>query len=162
MSYCWDASPYLSSAVPYKGFLLSEVYLGANDRRSCITAVQAVAQGSSMLGFVAADFYLRDLPQLERRAASLEREDELRRGAHHRTSPAAADFGPTPGPSPAAAVHGAVGVQVLDEDLEFRVEPRDPDALHSRGRGARPRHSGQGRQEVKQFEHNPNRGTQPI
>ncbi|MGE5240384.1 MAG: hypothetical protein ACM3NI_01950 [Bacteroidota bacterium] len=62
--------PYLSSAVPYKGFLLSEVYLGANDRRSCITAVQAVAQGSSMLGFVAADFYLRDLPQLERRAAS--------------------------------------------------------------------------------------------
>jgi len=62
--------PYLSSAVPYKGFLLSEVYLGANDRRSCITAVQAVAQGSSMLGFVAADFYLRDLPQLDRRAAS--------------------------------------------------------------------------------------------
>jgi len=62
--------PYLSSAVPYKGFLLSEVYFGTNDRRSCITAVQAVAQGSAMLGFVAADFYLRDLPQLERRAAS--------------------------------------------------------------------------------------------
>ncbi len=62
--------PYLASAVPYQGFLLSEVYLGANDRRSCITAVQAVAQGSSMLGFVAADFYLRDLPQLERRAVS--------------------------------------------------------------------------------------------
>jgi len=62
--------PYLASAVPYQGFLLSDVYLGVNDRRSCITAVQAVAEGATMLGFVAADFYLRDLPQLERRAAS--------------------------------------------------------------------------------------------
>ncbi len=62
--------PYLASAVPYKGFLLSDVYLGTNDRRSCITAVQAVADGASVLGFVAADFYLRDLPQLERRTGS--------------------------------------------------------------------------------------------
>ena len=60
--------PYLSNAIPYKGFLLSDVYLCPPDRRSCITAVQAVADGSSMFGFVAADFYLRDLPQLERRA----------------------------------------------------------------------------------------------
>jgi hypothetical protein len=63
--------PYLSNAIPYKGFLLSDVYLNTPpDRRSCVTAVQAVADGSSMLGFVAADFYLRDLPQLERRAGS--------------------------------------------------------------------------------------------
>ena len=61
--------PYLSNAIPYKGFLLSDVYLNTPpDRRSCITALQAVADGSKMLGFVAADFYLRDLPQLERRA----------------------------------------------------------------------------------------------
>lgn len=62
--------PYLSSAVPSGGFLLSDVYLSPPERRSCITAVQAVAHGSSMPGFVAADFYLRDLPQLERRTTS--------------------------------------------------------------------------------------------
>jgi hypothetical protein len=63
--------PYLSNAIPYKGFLLSDVYLNdPPDRRSCVTGVQAVADGSSMLGFIAADFYLRDLPQLERRAGS--------------------------------------------------------------------------------------------
>ncbi|MHB8535769.1 MAG: PDC sensor domain-containing protein [Sulfuricaulis sp.] len=63
--------PYLSNAIPYKGFLLSDVYLNTPpDRRSCITGVQAVADGSSMLGFVAADFYLRDLPQLEWRTES--------------------------------------------------------------------------------------------
>ena len=62
--------PYLSSAVPCKGFLLSDVYLSPPERRSCITAVQAVADGPSVLGFIAADFYLRDLPQLERRSAS--------------------------------------------------------------------------------------------
>ena len=62
--------PYLSNAIPYKGFMLSDVYLSPPDRRSCITAVQAVAHGPTMLGFVAADFYLRDLPQLERRATS--------------------------------------------------------------------------------------------
>ncbi len=63
--------PYLSNAIPYKGFLLSDVYLNTPpDRRSCVTAVQAVTDGSSMLGFVAADFYLRDLPQLDRRTGS--------------------------------------------------------------------------------------------
>ncbi len=62
--------PYLSSAVPNGGFLLSDVYLSPPERRSCITAVQAVANDSSMLGFVAADFYLRDLSQLERRTTS--------------------------------------------------------------------------------------------
>lgn len=60
--------PYLSNAIPYKGFRLSDVYLSTPpDRRSCITGVQAVADDSSMLGFIAADFYLRDMPQLERR-----------------------------------------------------------------------------------------------
>ncbi|MBI3547137.1 MAG: hypothetical protein HY081_11205 [Gammaproteobacteria bacterium] len=62
--------PYLSNAIPYKGFLLSDVYISPPDQRSCVTAVQAVANEASMLGFVAADFYLRDLPQLERRTGS--------------------------------------------------------------------------------------------
>ena len=62
--------PYLSNAVPYKNFLLSDVYFSPPERRSYITAVQMVADGPSVLGFVAADFYLRDLPQLERRTTS--------------------------------------------------------------------------------------------
>ncbi|MHB8741554.1 MAG: hypothetical protein ACYC9L_00375 [Sulfuricaulis sp.] len=59
--------PYLSRTAPANGFFLSEVYLSPPERRSCITAVQPVVIGSSMQGFVAADFYLRDLPELERR-----------------------------------------------------------------------------------------------
>ncbi|HYA39112.1 MAG TPA: hypothetical protein VEI74_12670, partial [Candidatus Methylomirabilis sp.] len=62
--------PYLSKKASCGGFSLSDVYLSPPERRSCITAVQTVAKGGSILGFVAADFYLRDLPQLERRAAS--------------------------------------------------------------------------------------------
>jgi hypothetical protein len=59
--------PFLTEAVPYLGFLLSDVYLSQIDNRSCITAVQGVARDGRMLGFVAADFLLRDLPLLERR-----------------------------------------------------------------------------------------------
>lgn len=62
--------PFLSGMVSSAGFLLSDVYLSRPPRRSCITALQAVAQGPVMLGFVAADFYLRDLPLLERRVGS--------------------------------------------------------------------------------------------
>jgi len=61
---------HLLSTVPHKNFVLSDVYLIPPERRSCITAVQTVTDGLSVLGFVAADFYLRDLPELERRAAS--------------------------------------------------------------------------------------------
>lgn len=57
--------PFLVSAIPYQGFLLSEVYISQLNDRSCITAVQAVAGDSVMLGFVAADFYLSDLPLLQ-------------------------------------------------------------------------------------------------
>ncbi|HYA37436.1 MAG TPA: hypothetical protein VEI74_04105, partial [Candidatus Methylomirabilis sp.] len=61
---------FLPSAAPRKSFLLSDVYFTPPERRSCITAVQTVTDGLSALGFVVADLFLRDLPQLERRAAS--------------------------------------------------------------------------------------------
>jgi hypothetical protein len=59
------ARPFLANVVPYQGFLLSEVYFSKISHRPCITAVQAVADGTRVLGFVAADFELRDLPLLE-------------------------------------------------------------------------------------------------
>jgi len=61
--------PFLTSAVPYRGFLLSEVYVSQVSGRPCVTAVQAVSEGLAMLGFIAADFNLRDLPLLDQRMA---------------------------------------------------------------------------------------------
>jgi hypothetical protein len=61
--------PFLSNAVPFRGFLLSEVYISRSSGRPCITVVQAVSDGRKMQGFIAADFSLRDLPLLDQRAA---------------------------------------------------------------------------------------------
>jgi hypothetical protein len=54
--------PYLVSAVPCSGFLLSEVYVSQVTARPCVTAVQTVTQMGRVVGFLAADFLLRDLP----------------------------------------------------------------------------------------------------
>lgn len=62
--------PFLSTALPWHGFLLSEVYLSRVSGRTCITAVQAVHGEEEMLGFVAADFDLRDLPLLAQDVAN--------------------------------------------------------------------------------------------
>jgi hypothetical protein len=61
-----SASPFLAGAVPCEGFLLSEVYVSPASGRPCITAVQVVHGDSRVLGFIAADFDLRDLPVLDR------------------------------------------------------------------------------------------------
>lgn len=53
--------PFLASAVPCDGFLLSEVYVSEITHRPCITAVQVVAGEKKVLGFIAADFDLRNL-----------------------------------------------------------------------------------------------------
>lgn len=67
-----SARPFLVSVVPCQGLLLSEVYFSKISHRPCITALQTVSDGARVLGFVAADFELRDLPMLEepRRAAN--------------------------------------------------------------------------------------------
>jgi len=56
--------PYLEGAVPASGFLLSDVYVSRATDRPCVTAVQAVTRMGQMIGFLAADFALRDLPQI--------------------------------------------------------------------------------------------------
>jgi hypothetical protein len=53
--------PYLASAVPWQGFLLSEAFVSERTGRPSIAAVQAVAGEQGMLGFLVAQFDLRDL-----------------------------------------------------------------------------------------------------
>ena len=61
--------PYLSGYAAGHEFLLSDVYISRLSRRSCVTALQRVYAGpTSALGCVAADFDLRDLPQLQQAA----------------------------------------------------------------------------------------------
>jgi hypothetical protein len=55
--------PYLCGNLPYKGMVLSAVYLSQRSMQPCITAVQAVADKEQLLGFIAADFHIKDLPE---------------------------------------------------------------------------------------------------
>ena len=55
--------PYMNEAVPNQGFLLSQAYISLRAKRPSLTAIQIVrADDGHALGFVGADFDLRDLP----------------------------------------------------------------------------------------------------
>ena len=54
--------PYMRESVPPWGFLLSDAYLSLQVNRPSLTAMQVVRRNDEMLGFIAADFDLRDLP----------------------------------------------------------------------------------------------------
>jgi hypothetical protein len=54
--------PYLRDNLPYRGFVLSQVYTSRINGDACITAVQALAQDDLLLGFLAVDFPLSHLP----------------------------------------------------------------------------------------------------
>lgn len=55
--------PYMREAVPADGFLLSQSYINLRDRRPSVTAIQLVRGAMwEVLGFVGADFDLRDVP----------------------------------------------------------------------------------------------------
>jgi hypothetical protein len=58
--------PYMRSAVPASGFLLSEAYLSLRARRPSITAIQVIRREGVVVGFLGADFDLRDLPLTRR------------------------------------------------------------------------------------------------
>ena len=53
--------PYLKNNLPFKGIMLSSVYLSQYTNQQCITALQAVTRDDTLLGFIAADFALSDL-----------------------------------------------------------------------------------------------------
>ena len=54
--------PYLAAQVPAQDFLLSEAYLSLRAHRPSITAIQLVRRGAEVVGFLGADFDLRNLP----------------------------------------------------------------------------------------------------
>jgi hypothetical protein len=54
--------PYMRETVPSWGFLFSDAYLSLRSNRPSLTALQLVQRGGGMLGYLAADFDLRDLP----------------------------------------------------------------------------------------------------
>jgi hypothetical protein len=55
--------PYMREAVPSAGFFLSEAYISLIAKRPSLTAIQIVRDSAgAAIGFVGADFALRDLP----------------------------------------------------------------------------------------------------
>ena len=54
--------PYMKEAVPAWGFLLSDSYISLHRHRPSLTALQIVRDGHRVLGYLGADFDLRDLP----------------------------------------------------------------------------------------------------
>jgi hypothetical protein len=54
--------PYMQEAVPIWGFLLSDAYIGQNEHRPSLTALQVVSHDSLAVGYLAANFDLRNLP----------------------------------------------------------------------------------------------------
>jgi hypothetical protein len=54
--------PYMRNSVPASGFLLSDAYLSLRARRPSITAIQVIRHEGVVVGFLGADFDLRDLP----------------------------------------------------------------------------------------------------
>jgi hypothetical protein len=54
--------PYMKEPVPPWGFLLSDAYICADGHRPSLTALQAVHRNGESLGYLAANFDLRNLP----------------------------------------------------------------------------------------------------
>lgn len=62
--------PYLFGFSGGRTFLLSDVYISRVGRNSCITALHRINSATGdVLGYIAADYYLRDLPRLSEAAA---------------------------------------------------------------------------------------------
>nr|VFJ77626.1 MAG: hypothetical protein BECKFW1821C_GA0114237_11322 [Candidatus Kentron sp. FW] len=59
-----SSRPYMREPVPPWGFLLSDAYVSQSGRPS-LTALHIVRDGDSILGYLGADFDLRDLPASE-------------------------------------------------------------------------------------------------
>jgi hypothetical protein len=54
--------PYMREPVPSWGFLLSDAYISLRQRRPSLTALQLVWRDGQPVGYLGADFDLRDLP----------------------------------------------------------------------------------------------------
>ncbi len=54
--------PYMKEVVPSWGFLLSDAYISLRERRPSLTALQVVRKDGELIGYLGADFDLRNLP----------------------------------------------------------------------------------------------------
>jgi len=54
--------PYMKELVPVSGFLLSEAYISLRVSRPSLTALQVIRKNDEVVGFLGADFDLRNLP----------------------------------------------------------------------------------------------------
>ena len=54
--------PYMKEAMPAWGFLLSDAYVSVAAHRPSLTSLQVVVSGAGTIGYLGADFDLRDLP----------------------------------------------------------------------------------------------------
>ena len=54
--------PYMKEAIPAWGFLLSDAHISLLENRPSLTALQVVSRDSRTVGYLAADFDLRNLP----------------------------------------------------------------------------------------------------
>ncbi|MHB1215121.1 MAG: PDC sensor domain-containing protein [Thiobacillus sp.] len=54
--------PYMKEVVPAWGFLLSDAYIGQTEHRPSLTALQIVSRDSQSVGYLGANFDLRNLP----------------------------------------------------------------------------------------------------
>lgn len=57
-----SSRPYMQETVPVWGFLLSDSYISLNAARPSLTALHLVRNGDTPLGYLGADFDLRNLP----------------------------------------------------------------------------------------------------
>jgi hypothetical protein len=54
--------PYMREPIPPWGFLLSDAYISLAAHRPSLTALQVITTGAGTIGYLGADFDLRDLP----------------------------------------------------------------------------------------------------
>lgn len=80
-----SARPYLKGNLPYQGLVLSAAYLSQRSMQPCITAMQAVRHNDQLLGFLAADFHLKDLPVMN--SPALRRAQQLSSGSADQVKP---------------------------------------------------------------------------
>ena len=54
--------PYLMNNLPYRGVMMSSVYMSLRTHKQCITALHSITIDDELVGFLAADFAINDLP----------------------------------------------------------------------------------------------------
>jgi len=55
--------PYLMKNLPYRGVMLSSLYMSLRTHKQCITVLHSINRGDELLGFICADFSIADLPE---------------------------------------------------------------------------------------------------